>query len=565
VIFKINRHKILILFIVPLLLYVALLPFIPLLEPDEARYSNVASLMNRSGDYITPQLLHVIFIEKPPLVYWATAVAFKVFGENAFSARLFVGLCAWACVLLVYAMGVTFRDEKTGLYSAGILSTFLYIFFLGHMSIMDMPLTFFVSLAIWSGYRYFAGTNYPKKWLYLFYLSCAMAFLSKGLIGVVFPPAIIVLWLLVCKRWREVIRLLSPVGILLFLAIAGPWVMLAQHANNEFLWFFFIREHFLRYSTKMHGRDESLLYYLPIVLLGTLPWIASLITACWKNRDARKPLFRKNDLYLMFTWMIFVLGFFSFSSSKLVPYIAPLFLPLSILISHYIRRYDEAGTTSDSAAKRRFIFDIPIVIQSLLFIALLSLPFFKQTLMRTGGDFEIIQNDHLTSLLILPIFLQILIIFLPGLVKKVTGKGWFMTMYGLAALFLASLLPPASAFLTPYKTAVPVQAAIKDFVPAGQTVYQYGLHLYGINFGNPADIRTPIVDDFAELNYGISKLHPDMRNRYFLPSIEALALHVKINPVYCVTNKYRITELRQYFPKLDALWNNGYFYLVRLT
>jgi len=130
--FKIERNKILILFIAPFLLYIALLPFLPLLEPDEARYSNVSRLMNISGDYVTPHLMHVLFFDKPPLTYWATAVAFKVFGENEFSARLFAGLSTWACILLVYYMGVFSRDEKTGLYSAGAYSTFLYVFlFLG--------------------------------------------------------------------------------------------------------------------------------------------------------------------------------------------------------------------------------------------------------------------------------------------------------------------------------------------------------------------------------------------------------------------------------------------------
>ncbi|MDZ4247384.1 MAG: glycosyltransferase family 39 protein, partial [Dehalococcoidia bacterium] len=95
--------KLLILFIMPLFLYVGLLPVMPLMEPDEGRYSAIPSSMNKSGDYITPRLKEAVYIEKPPLAYWATALSFKIFGENEFSSRLFAGLCAWGCILLVYS------------------------------------------------------------------------------------------------------------------------------------------------------------------------------------------------------------------------------------------------------------------------------------------------------------------------------------------------------------------------------------------------------------------------------------------------------------------------------
>ncbi len=211
----------------------------PLIEPDEARYSDIPSLMNRTGDYITPHLNHVVYLEKPPLCYWATALLFKLFGENEFSSRLFAALCAWGCILLVYRMGKFFFDEKTGLFSAGVLSTFLFHAILGRVNTLDMPLTFFICLATWAGYRYFAGDGRRKGWLYLLYVGSALAFLTKGLIGIVFPFIITILWLSISKRWRDILRLFSPVGIILFLLISCPWIILVQKANKDFLWFFF--------------------------------------------------------------------------------------------------------------------------------------------------------------------------------------------------------------------------------------------------------------------------------------------------------------------------------------
>ena len=97
-----------ILFLIPFILYIGLLWVMPQMDPDETRYSLIASSMNQSGNYVTPHIKNVIYLEKPPLVSWATAIFFKIFGENDFSARFFVALCAWGCILLVYFM--TSRD-----------------------------------------------------------------------------------------------------------------------------------------------------------------------------------------------------------------------------------------------------------------------------------------------------------------------------------------------------------------------------------------------------------------------------------------------------------------------
>jgi len=165
----------------PFILYVALLPAMPLMEPDEARYSDIPSLMNRTGDYVTPRLNHVIYLEKPPLCYWATALAFKVFGENEFSSRLFVALCAWGCILLAYRMGRSFQDEETGLYSAAVLTTFLYHAILGRVNILDMPLAFFVCLAIWSGSPGSSPRRKKRRTrLYLLYLASGLRLPRQG-------------------------------------------------------------------------------------------------------------------------------------------------------------------------------------------------------------------------------------------------------------------------------------------------------------------------------------------------------------------------------------------------
>jgi len=548
------KNKKIIFFIIPFILYVTLLTVMPLMEPDEARYSAIPSAMNHSGDYVTPHLKGTVYLEKPPLSYWATALSFKIFGENEFSARLFTALCAWGCILLVYSIGTFFHDAKTGFYAAAVLTTSLYHFIIGRINILDMPLTFFVCLAIWSGYRHFSGGGEGEKRLYLFYLFCALAFLAKGLIGIVFPFAITAIWLLVSKRWRDIFRLFSPMGIIIFLAVAGPWLILVQMANEDFVWFFFVQEHFLRYTSGMHQKSEPLYFYIPIIIAGTLPWCAFLFKAVKESGTEKYLQFKSTEKLFLLTWIGFIFLFFSVSSSKLIPYVAPVFLPLAVFMGHIFRVHDDQEKSLDKSQSAGVLYFSPVLLQSLLFIALLLVPPF---LKEHGISFY-----AWLPWVIFPILLQISIVILPDFIRKKWGKGWFMTIYVISFLFMGSLLFPLSQFLTPYKSAYPLVKVIKDHVPAEQELYQYGMSLYGIDFYGK--MRTPIVDDIGELRMGVEKLPLEERSHYFLNSDDFFKLYHQKKDIYCVTKYKNVENLKKEVPNLSVLWDNSYYYLVHL-
>jgi len=563
---KETKSKILFLFIIPLFLYISLLPVMPLMEPDEARYSDIPSLMNRTGDYITPHLNHVVYLEKPPLCYWATALLFKIFGENEFSSRLFVALCAWGSIFLVYRIGTFFHDQKTGLYSGGVLSTFLYYSFLGKINTLAVPLAFFVCLAIWAGYRYFAEDCQRKGWLHLLYISSSFAFLTKGLIGIVFPFAITILWLFISKRWRDILRLFSPVGIIIFLLISCPWIILVQKANKDFLWFFFIREHFLRYTTTLHSRNQTILFYVPFVILGTLPWSAFLLKALREGVEKRAPLFKTTEKRFLLLWIIFIFIFFSFSSSKMIPYIAPIFLPIAIFFGHLFRSYEDRDINFEKGRSRRFLYDLPIILQSLLFIGILILPSFIKDL-KLGIELDIdwanIHFENGWRLIILPVIFQLMMMSLPALVKWKWGRGWFFTVTLLSALFLGSLVFPIAHFLTSFKSAYPVSQAIHAHLPPNQELFQFGTSLYGIDFYNK--IRTPLMHAGGELKFGFNQLPPEERSRYYLSPEEFFNRCKENGVIYCVTRyKKNVEALKRRVSTLDILWDNGEFYLLRL-
>jgi 4-amino-4-deoxy-L-arabinose transferase-like glycosyltransferase len=527
----------------------------PLMEPDEGRYSAIPSEMNHSGDYVTPHLKGTVYLEKPPLCYWATALSFKIFGENEFSSRLFTALCAWGCILLVYSVGTFFHGSKTGFYAAAILTTSLYHFAIGRINILDMPLAFFVCAAVWMGYRYFSESGERKKWFFLFYLLCALAFLTKGLIGIVFPFAVIVIWLLSSKRWRDIFKLFSPVGIVIILAVAGPWLVLVQSANKDFFWFFFVQEHFLRYTTTMHSRSEPVYFFIPIILAGTMPWCAFLLKAVKESGLNIASLFDSTERVFLLTWAGFIFLFFSISSSKLIPYIAPVFLPLAVFMGHIFRVHDDDSKRNfNKGQSSGILFHLPVILQSLLFIAALFVPSF----LKEHG----IPLRAWWPWVIVPILLSIALVVLPDLVRKKWGRGWFITIYAISFLLFSLLVFPASQFLAPYKSAYPVAKAMKDYVPTDRELYQYGMSLYGIDFYT--GMRTPVVDDIGELRPGVEKLTLEERAHYFLISDEFFRLYQEKKDIFCVTERENVEKLRKKVNFLNVLWNNDSYYLLHL-
>ncbi|MEN6620153.1 MAG: glycosyltransferase family 39 protein [Smithella sp.] len=551
-----------ILFLIPLILYIVLLSVLPQMEPDEARYSLIASAMNESGNYVTPHIKSTIYLEKPPLVSWVTAISYKIFGENDFSSRLFAALSAWGCILLVYFIGRHFRDEKTGLYAAAILTVSCFHFFLGHINVLDMPLTFFICLSIWLGYLALKQQN-QRYLFYLFYFVCALTFLTKGLVGVIFPFAILIIWLLRVKQYKKILSLFSPAGILIFIAVVSPWLILAQKENPDFLWFFFVREHFLRFTTKMHGKAEPFYYYLPVIIGGTLPWSVYLIKA-WRNKTFKNSLFAKDENKLLIVWFLFIFLFYTVSSSKLATYVAPLFIPLALFSGCIIKNYEENQDIGETeSAMKKIIFRTLVIIQPLLLIITLLLPAIFEKFSDAEKGLVIMISGCWWFYIILPVIVLILMTFLPDLIRRKYRRGWFLTIYLLSALFLGSMLFPLNDFLAPYRSAKVAKVAIDRHVPKDQDLYQYRVNFYGIDFYNK--IRTPIIEDFGELADGMVKLQPEERKHYFLSVNDFVDLCTKKKVVYCITqHKARLNEIIKKWPKTEILWDNRAFYLLKI-
>lgn len=325
------------------LLYLAPLGSYPLMEPDEGRYAEIPREMVESGDFVTPRLNYVKYFEKPVLLYWANAANFMLFGENEFAARLFPALCALGGVFVTAAFGASLYGRRAGFIAGAATATSLLYFAIGTINITDMPLTFFLTLAFASFYT--ARSSGHKRWYLLFYLASALAVLTKGLVGVFLPGLVILVYILVTREWRLFVEPLYLPGLILFFAACVPWFWLVCRENPDFFRFFFVQEHFLRYTTKIHDRYEPFWFFLPLLPAGLAPWTAFLPPLLSRRSVLRAPRDereRRANIYLLL-WAELILLFFSMSDSKLIPYIVPCMPPLALLIGADIDRMISEG------------------------------------------------------------------------------------------------------------------------------------------------------------------------------------------------------------------------------
>ena len=305
-----------------------------LAKSDEGRYAEIPREMVASGDWLTPRLNGFKYLEKPALQYWATAAAFSAFGTTEWAARLWPGLTGFFGVLLVFWTGNRLFGPPVGLYGAAVTASSAIYVSIGHMLTLDMGLAFFMSASVFAialAQRDQASESERRRWMLLAWAAAALAVLSKGLVGIVLPAGAVALYVLVERDWKILARLHTASGALLFVAITAPWFVAVSVVNPEFFRFFFIHEHFERFLTQEHRRYEPAWYFIPVVLVGVLPWILSLFPALWRAwRRSPDAAFQPRRFLLL--WCAFVFVFFSASGSKLASYILPILPALALLI-----------------------------------------------------------------------------------------------------------------------------------------------------------------------------------------------------------------------------------------
>ncbi|MBZ5593820.1 MAG: glycosyltransferase family 39 protein [Acidobacteriia bacterium] len=321
------------------------------MDDVDSTQAQIARTMLDSGDWVTPKLDGIAYLEKPPLKYWLIAISYIIFGVHDWAARIPIALAAVLLCWVTAQFGVWAFGARAGRYAGLCLATCVGLFLFTRVLISDVMLTLTITLAIWSLLRALEEDEpHPRRWAMLMWASLGTGLLIKGLIAIVFPVAVGFLFLLIGRRIldREVWRRLQPFGgMALLVALAAPWHVLATLRNppyfdftmhsergsyHGFFWFYFINEHLLRYLGLRYPRDYNTvprLYFWLLHLVWLFPWSVYL-PAVWKLDFRRRDRGGRTRL-LALIWIGFILLFFSFSTTQEY-YSMPCYPALALLI-----------------------------------------------------------------------------------------------------------------------------------------------------------------------------------------------------------------------------------------
>lgn len=312
----------------------------PLLLPDEGRYANVAREMLQ-GDGLTPLINGLPFFHKPPLMYWLDMAAMSVAGINQFSARFgpFVG--AWVMGASMFLAVRRWHGPRAAVLTLAALATTPFFFVGGQYANLDMLVGGMLTATILAFARAADDDRPVLTWVVIAWFLAALSVLAKGLIGIVLPALVLGPWLLAQGRWRTVLRLLNPLGIVVFAVVALPWFALMQQRYPGFFDYFVMEQHFRRFAQTNFNNVHPWWFYLAALPALTLPWSLWLPLA-WRERLAGD----RSRLALYAWWIVAIVGFFSLPSSKLVGYVLPALAPWCLLLALAATHFDRWRLTT---------------------------------------------------------------------------------------------------------------------------------------------------------------------------------------------------------------------------
>jgi len=309
-----------------------------LVGADEPRYAQIAREMLARHDLVTPTLYGKPWLEKPPLYYWRAMEAFWAVGVSDWAARLPSATAATFMVAVIYFFLRRFRPgtQLNGALmtaaSAGVIG-----FARGAGTDMLLAAAFVVGMLAW--FTWYAAER--RLWLGFFYFFMALGALAKGPVAPLLAALIIVIFALAQRDVRLITRTLWLPGILLFLAVSLPWYVAVQLQNPQFLREFILQHNLGRFASNMYRHRQPFWYFVPVLLLGVMPWTA-LVIAGWVETIKQwheQPATREATLSkFLLIWTAVVVVFFSISASKLPGYILPAVPAGTILAATWVAR-----------------------------------------------------------------------------------------------------------------------------------------------------------------------------------------------------------------------------------
>jgi 4-amino-4-deoxy-L-arabinose transferase len=581
-----NKKVTIIISVLFLAIYIAPLNVRPMIIPDETRYAEMGREMVQTGDWIVPRLNGLRYFEKPPLGHWLNALSIKLLGENTFAVRLPGALSAGLSALMLILLIRRFTADVTlSLLAASVFLTSLEIFAIGTFCVMDNIFSMFLTAVMVFFFCAFMESRPSKRTAFLAGagISAGLAFLSKGFLAFAIPAIVIVPFAIWQRKFGQLLRMLA-LPTLAAVLTALPWSIMIHLKEPDFWRYFFWVEHIDRFLKPDGGQHpKPFWFFIPVILVGTLPWTEHIIAAIYKiRRDSLTPLRlrptpRREDPLVRFAlcWFVFPFMFFSVSSGKLVTYILPCIAPLIVLFIAVLQRDWKIATTEKI---NRSIKSGVILITALAAGLLIT-----QTLIPPA---KIYRPNEIWKLFcaLFALAVYVTVLLWAGATKDYIKKFFIIALGPLALMFVSQFAVPNALlnqkaplkFIEQNKDKVsPQTLLISDNYMAPAVCWSYkrtdvsildrtGEFTYGLSYPAPASA-------FAETSDEVSQKPPllsfDRKTRGL--EISGLAKQLAENSdrkeIVLITSTKRYIEYSQQLPKPDFESYGGEFVFARFA
>lgn len=325
-----------------------------LTDVDETRYVSMSRDMYLSKDFLTLYLNGQYFFEKPPLYFWQECLSFALWGGkiNEWTARFPVALLGFLFSMIVYLTCRKRTARRFGVFTSIIMATSLEFIILAKYAILDIVLTFYIGLALVSYFQiFFCHEKHKKYYWWAFYLFLGLAVMAKGIPGAAVPLGTVFFTSIMAKKFKEIFKPINIIpGIIIFSLIVLPWHIIMFYKYNPLFFNEYIVKHhlhrFLNTANNEIGRKQPIYYYFLVLLWGFIPWVFSMIAVgihkiiIWSKlhyfEKVKNFNFDELDdvhkiLALCWVTVIWIMFFYSASSTKLATYILPIYYPLAII------------------------------------------------------------------------------------------------------------------------------------------------------------------------------------------------------------------------------------------
>jgi len=350
-----------------------------LTDRDEGSNAEAAREMLETGDWISPTLNYEPRFAKPAFVYWLISGSYSLFGINEFSARFpsaFSGLCI---VLLQYAFVYRWLGAPLAWLSSIMLLLNMEFLGINRMVLTDPELVVFTTLAGYSFWHALYGSTKTSRWWFIcFYLAMGLGMLVKGPVGIIIPLVGVIPYLTLTRQWKNFWAKGFPLlGTGLVLLVAAPWYVAMFQIHGEAYWAAAQANTTGRFMSPMEGHGGTLLFYVPILLLGFFPWSAFLPSVLYQSLKQWKAYWNGQSFvtgetnleFFLSMWVVGLLVFFTLSATRLPHYIYPLFPASAILVALWWKRFQDQSTFSDWRIPRRLLLGIGYLLGIAIIIA----------------------------------------------------------------------------------------------------------------------------------------------------------------------------------------------------